>query len=372
MNISHPTTISPIYSHPAPFLVLKKLRGNNVLRIAAKHNLRELQAEIGADDHINPSRTGMNQILAGAGTASDVAAAAEHLMHDAGVGKLRRDAIRALEIVVSLPPAAVIDLPAFFSEVLNWVRDFFNVPILSAVLHLDEAAPHCHILLLPLVNGHMVGSDLVGYRNRLREIQTSFYQQVGQPYGLSRPKSPQRLNSALRHKCASIVYTAIVDNPDLLLKPEVEVAVLEAFGRNAESLFVALGLTMPTQIKLIKSFVDIMTAPCPPEPRKKHIGFTQAFNHIGFASTTAANNQTLSCVGFEVKPPHFACISAPTEDTFTGSRDQDTYTREYDDDNPAEHWDSERGEFWKPPTKPSTVRDAAMREMERGLVRVRH
>lgn len=91
-----------------PFVALKKLTGKGIVLVAAKHNLREIQAEIGADSRIDHTRIGLNKILAGAATAADVAAYAELLMHDAGVGNLRHDAVRGIEIIFSLPTASTI------------------------------------------------------------------------------------------------------------------------------------------------------------------------------------------------------------------------------------------------------------------------
>ena len=161
------------------FLSMKKLTGQDKVRRAAKHNLRELQAELGADSHIDHTRIGLNQVIAGPDKAADVADYADSLMRDAGVGKLRRDAVRSIEIIFSLPAHSTIGHTAFFSDSLAWVKSYFGVPVLSAVIHLDEAAPHCHMLLLPLVDGRMVGSNLVGNRTRLQATQTSFFEQVG-------------------------------------------------------------------------------------------------------------------------------------------------------------------------------------------------
>lgn len=252
--------------------------------------------------------------------------------------------------------------------------DFFKVTVLSAVIHLDESAPHCHVLLLPLVDGRMTGSDLVGNRTRLQAIQASFYELVGQRHGLTRPKAPRRLNSATRHKCASMAFTAIVDNPDLLLRPDVEKALLETFGRNPEPLFAALGMTLPTSTKPVKSFVEIMTKPCALEKRAKPIGFNRHSNPIGFAPELPEKHQTLCSVGFAPENHSFSANSTASDDTLA-SRDDDeagnSFTRCHDD-APVEHWDSELGEFRKPQAKPSTVRSAAVMELERGLARLGH
>lgn len=341
-------------NNAAQFVALKKLTGKGIVLVAAKHNLRKIQAEIGADGHIDHTRTGMNITLAGAATAAEVAAYAESLINDSGVGNLRRDAVRAIEIVVSLPTASTIDHVVFFSDTLAWVREFFSVPVLSAVVHNDEAAQHCHVLLLPLVNGRMVGSDLVGNRKRLQAIQAGFYEQVGLRHGLTRPKATRRLNSATRHKCASMAFAALVGNPDLLLRPDVENALLEMFGRNPEPLFSALGLTMPTTpTKPVKSFVEIMTKPCSLEKPANPIGFNRDSKPIELAAAAPEKHQTLSCVGFASKPHHVPDNSTGDNTSETCQCD-DTFSR-CRDDVPVEYWDGELGEHRKPAAKTSAL-----------------
>lgn len=278
------------------FVSLKKLTGRDIVRVAATHNLRQLQAEIGADDHIDAARTRTNQIIFGPSTASAVSTSAASQMDDAGIGKPRKDAVRAIEIVFSLPVVSNIESTAFFTECLSWSRGFFKVPVLSAVIHLDESAPHCHVILLPLQDGRMQGSALVGYRTRLQAIQQSFFDQVGQRYGLTRPKAQRRLNAATAMKAASLAFTAIVSNDDLLLDPAVKAAILEAFGKNPAPLLAAIGLSMPMPRKAVKPFVEIMTKPCKLESKpRKPIGFAQ--------SDAAKDGRTLSCVGFAIPSP---------------------------------------------------------------------
>jgi hypothetical protein len=324
------------------YLRLKKLSGRDIVRVAAKHNLRELQAELGAGSHIDHTRIRLNQVLAGADTAAGVAADAEHLMRDAGVGNLRRDAVRAIEIIVSLSVSSTADLSLFFSDSLDWVNDFFSVPVLSAVIHRDEAAPHCHVLLLPLVDGRMAGSDLVGNRTRLQAIQASFFERVGRRYGLARPKAQKRFNRATKAKAASLIVTAIQGSPELLEREDVGVALMESISHDPAPLLTVLGLSMPTPEKAASTFVGIMTKPCKPE---KPIGFKGNGKPIGFARTTPANRQTLSCVGF-APPPSSLDAETCSGEAFTRSRD----------DLPAEYWDSECGEYRLPPVPPIQTR----------------
>lgn len=139
----------------ALFVAIKKLTGHGIIRTAAKHNHRELLAEVGANSagRIDPNRTPLNYVLRGPNTAAEVADLERSLLEKAGITNIRKDAVRGLELVFSLPPATKIDHREYFEEVTKWTESYFGVPLLSSIVHLDEAAPHCHILLLPLVGG---------------------------------------------------------------------------------------------------------------------------------------------------------------------------------------------------------------------------
>ena len=227
---------------PAAFLALKKLIGAGMVLTAARHNLREIQVELGGDGHIDTTRSHLNLLLAGPAGAIAVSASAEAAMRDAGIFKPRRDAVRAVEIVVALPIGIAIEPKEFFINALQWVRVFYPVPVLSAVVHLDESAPHLHVLLLPLVGGRMKGSDLVGNAKQLRSAQSSFYDKVARQYGLARPVSEKRLNGAARNKVAKQIVRCLKSFPHRLESPDVRTALVEAIASNPARLAAALGL----------------------------------------------------------------------------------------------------------------------------------
>lgn len=227
----------------AAYLNIKKLKGAGKMLAAARHNLREIQAELGAVGHIDPSKTSLNRVMAGPDNAAAVALQAEQETPP----KLRKDAVRGLEVVISLPPGQARDSMAFFADGLAWVREYFAVPVLSAIAHHDEAEPHLHVLLLPLKNGQMVGSDLVGNRTRLRDMQSAFHQAVASRYGLTRPVATRRPSKAFRDAAAAKVIDVLRAAPESLDLPNVRHALMEAIAHDPDTLVTALGLTFPTR-----------------------------------------------------------------------------------------------------------------------------
>jgi hypothetical protein len=152
---------------------------------AARHILREIQAELGTVGRIDAGRMGSNIIMQGPPTAALVQAHADELLALVDTARLKRDHVQAIEAVFSLPAGAGLDPLAYFARCLEWLRVALPLPVLLAVVHMDEAAPHMHALLLPVEGGRHVGGALID-RAQLRTMRESFFTQVAGPAGLKR------------------------------------------------------------------------------------------------------------------------------------------------------------------------------------------
>lgn len=289
----------------AQFVSIKKLTGKAIIEVAAKHNHREIIAELGAthDGHIAPARVALNRIIRGHSTAAAVAGQAQAMMTAAGVTTMRKDAVRALEIVFSLPPAAPVDHERFFNEAVMWAERYFAVPVISAIVHNDEAAPHCHALLLPLVDGRMIGSDLMGGRAKLQAMQADFHTHVGKLHGLDRQAEQARPGTEARRQAMALAFECLEANSglqDALLR-----TLLGPHEANPAPLLSALGLPMPgAPVDHENTFAGIMTRPCKPLT-------------LGFGpNKSAEKGQTLSCVGFADSGPTF---SPPADESTSAS-----------------------------------------------------
>lgn len=327
-------------------LRIKKLKGSGIIAIAARHNLREIQAEIGADSHIDPSKSSLNVVLRGAGRAADVAAEAVRLMEQAQLKRpLQKNGVHGLEILFSLPPLSGIVEVDYFSDAVAWAELFFEIPILSAVIHNDEAAPHCHVIMLPLFDGRMIGSALVGNRTRLLSMQADFYAKVGQGYGLKRGEPTKRYSGVARVSAADRVVAALRRTKNSLDDPAIRDALRDAIAETMPvHLMELLGLDMPeVRTPKPKTFTSIMIQNKPERRNKKPIGNGKGKKPIGFATVISTpKDQTLSCVGFQFPQLPIPPDKAPL---------QDEYCRESEIGQAANYWDEDRGEFIRPPTK---------------------
>lgn len=313
-------------------LRIKKLKGKRIVLAAAKHNLREIVAELGADSHIDIKRMSDNFIITGAKTSTGVANYESSLLADAEFPHpLRIDSVRAIELIFSLPHDSKINHLDYFSAASDWARKFYRVPILSSIVHIDEAAPHCHVLMLPLVDGKMIGSALAGNKARYLATQSDFHTQVAAKYGLVRQSPQKRYSLAVRNDLACKALALIKSDRNLLNEPSVRDALMVSITANPASLASALGIELkqPKQPKE-KSFVEIMTKPQKLE-RLKPIGF-QSSKPIGLQPK---KDQSLCSVGFGIINKENN-ISEPS---------QSTYQRIHDEDLQSEYWDGESGEF---------------------------
>ena len=168
---------------------LSRLRKNGPCSLlnAAKHNKRE-GLLIPQPKQSNPEtlNSTANTCLIGPFSAIGVSNLATNLLNQAGyaVDKLRRDYCQAIEFLFSLPADWVQVDEAYFYECLNWLQSVFpSHTVLSADIHRDEGAPHLHVLISPVSDGKLRGSEIID-RTQLRRLRNSFWETVAAPAGL--------------------------------------------------------------------------------------------------------------------------------------------------------------------------------------------
>jgi hypothetical protein len=170
-----------------PFLRFGKLTGKTRVPVAAKHNKRSGGGEHwrGAD-LIDRARSHLNYTLAGPSTADEVIQLYKRRLREAALGTIRKDAVRAIEFVASLHPDVPINRRTYFGSVVGFVSRHFGGDdnILSADVHLDEAAPHLHVLVVPLFDGRLRGSDAIGGFAKVCLLHERFHAEVGINFGL--------------------------------------------------------------------------------------------------------------------------------------------------------------------------------------------
>lgn len=78
------------------------------------------------------------------------------------------------------------DEELYYRKAVAFIRKRFG-KVVGWAIHRDETSTHMQLVTVPLVDGKLNARELVGgSKNRMREIQNSFYEEVGEPLGLLR------------------------------------------------------------------------------------------------------------------------------------------------------------------------------------------
>ena len=244
----------------AGFLWLEKLTGNGIIRKAAKHNKREIQAEFGASGSIDSARSRLNYSLVGPATAGDVGQLAKDLMTAAGVVKTRKNGVLGIEVIFSLPPGHLVDDRAYFQACADWAGRYFGGAdnILSFDVHHDEAQLHAHAVILPLLNGRMDASSMVGNTQKLLAMQDQFHTEVAQLYGLQKPSA--KLSGTAKRLAAQKVLQAMRNTGDSALKSAAWASIRSAITNDPGPFLLTYGLEPDAPIRKMKTMAQIFTS----------------------------------------------------------------------------------------------------------------
>jgi len=257
----------------AAFMRLEKLKGNGIWMKAARHNKRAIQAELGASSHIDASRSHQNVTLMGPSLADEVTQLAKTKITTSGITKPRKDAVIGLELVFSLPTNHGQDVIAYFNACAYWAGETFGGldNIVSADIHHDEAQDHAHVLLVPLIDGRLRGSDAVGNKRKLSELQAKFYKDVASKFGFSKPRA--RLSGYTKTQTAWQVLDKLRQDP--AAKSLVWAVIRDSVARDPLPFAQVLGIDTEAgrTEKPAKSMAQIFTSKGKGGNKSKPIGF---------------------------------------------------------------------------------------------------
>ena len=233
---------------------LGTIKGKSGILEALKHNKRTLQAERGASANIDLTRTPLNYTLAGADTPENIAKHAKIKMVMAGIDTPRINQVMAVEVIFSLPNQwHSYDTSPFFSDCLTWLKQIFSGELLSFDVHLDESAPHAHAVILPLIDGKMLGNKMIGNTGNLMRLINLFHKEVAVHYGLSK-SDRKRLNAADK----AIIEREVLKRlkTDSAMQSSVWACVRDAIHKDPQPFAQILSIEPYKTSHKAKSFVD--------------------------------------------------------------------------------------------------------------------
>lgn len=154
-------------------------------KIAASHNLRDAKD---LPSNVDSARSHLNRVLVGNKSSANVAAEVQRALMAAGVERRRKNSPHLIEFVFTTPPAKAVN-DDYWRACLRWVEGrYLDCPIVSAVVHLDESVPHCHVLVVPLGvtkrKPVLAASKWLGKRGDIYTMRKHFMDEVAKPFGL--------------------------------------------------------------------------------------------------------------------------------------------------------------------------------------------
>jgi len=165
-------------------LRIERLKSAGAAAHAARHNLREYQPE-----NADPERAKDN-VTYGAQSRQQLMAKLQERL-DTVPRKIRPDAVRMVEYVITHSPESEVDSKAYLEKAGRWIAKKHGAEnVLSITHHYDEATPHLHALIVPIAQTEK-GPSLSAKRffsgkAMLSALQTAFHREVGKEFGLDR------------------------------------------------------------------------------------------------------------------------------------------------------------------------------------------
>lgn len=211
--------------------------------VAAQHNLREgPEWCLGRELARHPDRPPFI-VIEGPGDARVVAELARQKLQAAGIQKVRKDAVRAIEVIISLSTNHGINDIEFFRASARWFARRFGGEsnLISAVVHYDENNDHMHLLIQPVVGGRLIGSKLIGAGGRFKAHQADFDHDVARVHGV-KVVMPLALGRRGLVLAARAVVEKLVQMNDALLNSSVYRVVKSSIQRQPVPFLSVLGI----------------------------------------------------------------------------------------------------------------------------------
>lgn len=327
-----------IYEVKSISLSERKGRKPQTLKDAARHNLREIQAENKSSyGTIDSKRSYLNEVLVGPTSAIEIVEADNKLFDFAGIekSKLRKDYQQASEHVFSLQAGE--DEQNFFAVTKILAEQFFGESLLSFVVHRDQGQPHAHLLISPIQGKVHLASERINHRG-LKELRVQFAQGL-ESIGFKPPPSIRLTKEKLKVQAAAVIsHLENIGHP--ILMDSMWPAILRMTNNDPSYLF---NLYQLGSVQVPQSVSQ--------ERLRNHS--VKVIKPIGFASPIKLE-QNLPCVGFDITGTSNSIERSEKECPKFAEDLSKEPCRIREQDLKTEYYDSETGEFYLPkPTKGS-------------------
>lgn len=170
-------------------LRVSKAKGAGSIAGKSTHNYR--LAEV---PNADPQRAHLNKEYINAHL--DLAPAIEARIQEAGIKRIRHDAVKGMEFLLTASPERFkrdesgqvtgdVRNSKWVGENLRFLQEKYGANLVAFTLHQDEKTPHIHAVVVPITaDGRLSAKELFNPQT-LRQLQTD-YAQAMKPFGLER------------------------------------------------------------------------------------------------------------------------------------------------------------------------------------------
>lgn len=179
--------------------------------------------------------------------------------------KIRSDAILMNSFVISsdgefFKNMRAWEQHAFFDDCTNFFIEKYGYEnMLSAVVHVDETTPHLHLNFVPINDGRLSSKSLFD-RQKLAQLQTELWEQVGKKYGLKRGKENSQAThiTAAEHKAKVIVQSAEQRRDEIDKQTEQKQAELDGLTQTVEAVMQVADKPIPKKKKQAADEITVL------------------------------------------------------------------------------------------------------------------
>lgn len=158
-----------------------------------------------------------------------------------------------------MPPTTTINTAQYFVDCVEWCCERFgDSNILSADVHHDESAPHCHALIAPIQDARWVGGKLIDRRVNTPAMRDSFGRQIAARYGLS---MVDKLAGKRKAEAVAMVLADIESNHKHFIASNLWHPLRKAIESNPAPFIASMGLVLADKpASKLKTMVQIFTS----------------------------------------------------------------------------------------------------------------
>lgn len=184
---------------------VSKVKGAGSIAGKSQHNYR-----LGEVLNADPQRAHLNKEYINA--HQDLAPAIEARINEAGITRIRHDAVKGMEFILTASPErfkrdesgqVVGDMRngKWVAENLRFMQETYGKNLVAFTFHQDEKTPHIHAVVVPITaDGRLCAKEMFNPQT-LRQLQTD-YAQAMKPFGLERGTEGSRA----RHVSMKQIY----------------------------------------------------------------------------------------------------------------------------------------------------------------------